>query len=92
MAQEPTATPVWLNAAPANEVVDLWQVSQVAVVAMWLVDFPLAVVPLWQVAQPVAMPVWFMVAAVNEVVFLWQESHDAVVGICDAGLPLAVLP
>ena len=32
--QVPGATPVWLNLAPVNVVVDLWQVSQEAVVGM----------------------------------------------------------
>jgi hypothetical protein len=53
---------------------------------------PLAIVPLWQLAQPVLMPVWFMVGAANDVVFLWQESQLNAVGICVAGLPFAVLP
>jgi hypothetical protein len=46
LEQVPATTPVWLNAAPANDVVDLWQVSHAAVVAMWVADLPLAVVPL----------------------------------------------
>jgi len=28
-----------------------WQLAQSAVVAIWLADFPVAVLPLWQVAQ-----------------------------------------
>jgi hypothetical protein len=42
-----------LTLVPAQAVVDLWQVSQVAVVTMWLADFGVAIVPLWQLAQPV---------------------------------------
>jgi hypothetical protein len=44
---------LWLTLVPAHVVVDLWQVSQVAVVAMWFPERTVAVVPpLWQVAQP----------------------------------------
>jgi hypothetical protein len=31
----------------------LWQLSQLAVVNMWLPVFPVAVVPLWQLEHPV---------------------------------------
>ena len=43
--------------APAKLVVLLWQLSQDAVVTMWVGDLPRAVVPLWQEAQPLVMPV-----------------------------------
>ena len=59
-----------MNVAPKNDVVDLWQVSQPAVVCTWLAGLPNAVVPLWQVAQPVVMPVWFMVVPAKLVVDL----------------------
>jgi hypothetical protein len=62
--------PVWLKVAPKNDVVDLWQVSQAAVVCTWFAGLPLAVVPLWQLAQPVVMPVWLKAAPKNEVVDL----------------------
>jgi hypothetical protein len=53
---------------------------------------PVAVEPLWQVAQvPGATPLWLKVAGSHAVV-LWQLSHDAVVGTCLADLPVAVLP
>ena len=70
LEQVPGATPVWLNAAPANDVVDLWQVSQPALVVICVAVLPLAVVPLWQVAQPVTIPVWFILAPVKVVVDL----------------------
>lgn len=59
VAQVPAATPVWLNAAPKNDVVFLWQVSQPAVVATCVGGFDtiLAYAPLWQFAQPVTIPV-----------------------------------
>jgi hypothetical protein len=41
----PGATPVWLKVAGVQAVV-LWHVSQAAVVGMWLVGLPVAVVPL----------------------------------------------
>ena len=70
VAHEPAATPVWLNTVPANDVVDLWQVSQAALVTMCVAGLPLALVPLWQVAQPDTMPVWFIAVPANEVVDL----------------------
>jgi hypothetical protein len=81
-----------LNVAPANEIVDLWQVSQVAVVCTWLLDLPLADVPLWQLAQPLETPVWLNVAPANEVVDLWQVSQVAVVSRWLLDLPLADVP
>jgi hypothetical protein len=83
---------VWLNAAPTNVVVDLWQVSQGCVVGMWLADLPRAVEPLWQVAQPLTIPVWLNAAPTNVVVDLWQVSQACVVGTWLADLPRAVEP
>ena len=43
-----------------------WQVSHAAEVEMWLPGLPLAVEPLWQVAQvPAATPLWFINAGVH---------------------------
>jgi hypothetical protein len=54
----PATTPVWLNVA-GSQAVMRWQVSHDAVVTTWFVVLPLALVPLWQVAQvPVTTPVW----------------------------------
>jgi hypothetical protein len=48
---------------------------------MCVVGLPVAVVPLWQVAQvPGATPVWLKVAGVQAVV-LWHVSQEAVVGM-----------
>ena len=59
---------------------------------MCVVGLPVAVVPLWQVAQvPGATPVWLNVAGVQALV-LWQVSHAWVVGMCVVGLPVAVVP
>jgi len=45
----------WLKIAPLKLVVELWQVSHCAVVAMWLVGLAKALIetydPLWQEAQ-----------------------------------------
>ena len=77
-------------AVPANDVVDLWQVSQAAVVGMWLVGLAKPAPPvLWQVAQPVVMPVWFIAAPpLKLVVDLWQVSQAAVVAMWVLGLVL----
>jgi hypothetical protein len=41
----------WLTLVPVQTVVDWWQLSQAAVVDTWLPDLPVAVEPLWQLAQ-----------------------------------------
>jgi hypothetical protein len=59
---------------------------------MCVVGLPVAVVPLWQVAQePGPTPAWLNMAGVQALV-LWQLSQAAVVAICVLGLPLAILP
>jgi len=46
-----------------------WQVSQDAVVEMWLEFLPFAMVPLWQVAHaPGATPLWLKVAGIQPLV------------------------
>ena len=70
----------------------LWQVSHACVVGIWIAGLPVAVLPLWQVAQvPGATPPWLKAAGFQATV-LWQVSQDAVVGMCAPGLPVAVLP
>ena len=44
---------LWSALAPVHVVLDLWQLSQLAVVARWLAVLPVATVPLWQLEQPV---------------------------------------
>ena len=56
--------------APRNDVVDLWQVSQPAVVWICVAGLPKAVEPLWQLEQPLTMPVWFIVVPAKLVVDL----------------------
>lgn len=64
----PGVTPVWLKVAGFQALVR-WQASQAWVVTMWLLVLPVAVVPLWQVAQvPGATPVWLKVAGFQPVV------------------------
>ena len=59
---------------------------------MCVAGLPVAVVPLWQVAQvPGATPAWVNVAGFHAEV-RWQLSQESVVGRCVAGLPVAVLP
>lgn len=70
----------------------LWQVSHGLLVTMCLADFPVAVVPLWQLAQFAMMPVWFIRAPANVAVLLWQVSHGLFVTRCLADFPVAVLP
>ena len=53
---------------------------------------PVAVVPLWQLAQPDVMPVWLNAAPAKLAVLLWQVSQAAVVATWVAGLPVAVAP
>ena len=49
-------SPVWFIRAGLNAVKFVWHVSHCAVVGMWVVVLPSAVVPLWQSAQrPVAV-------------------------------------
>jgi hypothetical protein len=56
-----------------------WQVSQDAVVTTWFAGLPLALVPLWHVAQvPGTTPVCENVAGIQAVV-RWQVSQEAVV-------------
>ncbi|MFH1819754.1 MAG: hypothetical protein ABIK08_08880 [Pseudomonadota bacterium] len=58
----PGATPLWLKLAGTQAAV-LWQLSQAAVVGICVVGLPLAMLPLWQVAQvPGAIPLWLKVA------------------------------
>jgi hypothetical protein len=89
--------PVWFIAAPPLKlVVLLWQVSQAAVVAMWVLGLlkgvtPANAAPLWQVEQPLVMPVWFMAVPEKLVVLLWQVSQAAVVGIWLLGLVTTAL-
>ena len=44
---------LWSALAPVQPAVDLWQLSQAAVVARCVADLPVAVVPVWQLEQPV---------------------------------------
>ena len=44
---------LWSALAPLQVLLDLWQLSQPAVVDRWLLFLPVATVPLWQLEQPV---------------------------------------
>jgi len=67
---------------------------QLAVVEMCVAGFPVAVCPLWQLAQLVATVkvLWLTLAPLQLVVDLWQLSQLAEVAIWLAFLPVAVAP
>ena len=85
------ATTVWFIFVPAKlvKLPTAWQLSQVAVVGMWLaglvlrLDTPVKLLPVsWQVAQPLLMPAWFIaVPGPKAVVDLWQVAQSAPVGM-----------
>jgi len=72
LAQVPAAIPAWPYVAGTGSqaLVEVWHESHAAVVVMCPVaGFPVADVPLWQVAQlPAAIPVWLKVAGFHAVV------------------------
>jgi hypothetical protein len=86
----------------ANEVVELWQVEQSAVVTWWpapcgLGTTPVKLLPVaparWQVAQPLVMPVCTIaVLGPKALVDLWQVSHGWVLGMWPAPWGTGVTP
>ena len=70
----------------------MWHVSHCALVGMWFVGRPSAVLPLWQLEQrPTAVASCRKVAVAQLVVDLWQVSHCAVVATCVVGLTCALI-
>ncbi len=66
---------MWSTRVVGFHVRVLWQASQVLVLLMWPAGLPVALVPLWQVAQvPGATPLWSKTALDHEVV-VWQSSQ-----------------
>jgi hypothetical protein len=67
---------VWFHLLGVQPVT-LWQVPHVAVVGIWLGALPVAVDPLWQVAQLVATVnvLWSTFAPAQLAVVLWQLSQ-----------------
>ena len=57
---------------------------------MWFAGFPVAVVPLWQVAQDCVNPLWLNLAGSHDCA-IWHEEQSVTVGIWLAGFNLAVL-
>jgi hypothetical protein len=57
----------------------VWQLVQLSEVLMWLLVFPVAEVPLWQLAQLVAdvIPLWSMPLAGNQPEVLWHVPQGA---------------
>ena len=86
---QPVVTPVWLNLAPVNVLVLLWQDSQGAAVATWLADLPLATLPSWQVAQPADVFGWTK----EKFAVPWHCSQPApLIGMCLVDMPFADVP
>jgi hypothetical protein len=59
---------------------------------MWLVPFPVAVVPLWHDAQVPLTWVWSTRVTGLHVATEWHLSHVLLVVMCVALLPVAVVP
>ena len=72
----------------------LWQVVQLAVVGTCLALLPVAVVPLWQLAQSVlaVKVLWSTLAPVHTLVDLWQVSQAALVTTWLLDLVEAMVP
>jgi hypothetical protein len=69
----------------------VWQASHVLLLAMCVAFFPVALVPLWQLAQFVVMPVWSNFAGFHAL-GLWQSSHVLLLAMCPVFLPVAIVP
>ena len=84
---QPPLMPLWfiVQAWKPPGVVLLWQLSQTALVGIWVAGLPITTVvptdaPVWQVSQPVVMPLWFIVQVVKPpgvVVLVWQEMQSS---------------
>ncbi len=86
-----------MKVAPAKVVKLLWQLTQSAVVAIWVDGFetgvtPVKDCPLWQVVHPDVMPVWFIAVPEKAAVLLWQVEQSAEVGMWFAGFETGVTP
>ncbi len=75
---------------PAKLVVDLWQVTQSAVVGMWPVPCGFGVTPVktipaplaaWHVVQPELIPTWLISPGLNVAVSAWQTVQVWFVGM-----------
>ena len=84
----------WSALAPDQPLLDLWQLSQLAVVGKCDADLPAAMLPLWQLVQVVAeLKVrWSALAPSHLLVELWQLSQPAVDDRWLLFLSLAILP
>ncbi|NJD31176.1 MAG: hypothetical protein FIB04_04755 [Gammaproteobacteria bacterium] len=58
---------------------------------MWVVLFPVARVPSWQVMQVAVTPSWLNLAGFQAFV-VWQLLHAPSVGMWFADLPVAAVP
>jgi hypothetical protein len=73
-------TGIWLwFQVDGFQVLVLWQLMQFTLVGRWVAFFPVAPLPLWQLAQLVAAvkPLWSIPVAGTQPVVLWQVPHVA---------------
>lgn len=68
-----------------------WHRSQEVLVGRWPAGFPVAVLPLWQVAQPVETLGWRK-STFDQLAALWHVAQSACTGMCEADLPCAIAP
>ena len=61
-------TSVWLTVLTGLQAAEVWQFSQTLLVERWVLDFPVAEVPLWQLAQVPDTLAWLNVAGVQPLV------------------------
>lgn len=83
-----TVALAWSFAGVHDEKPALWQLSQARLASeatagngVWFADLPVALTPLWQLAQlPGATPAWLKPEAGFQPLVRWQLSQLAVVG------------
>ena len=73
--------PAWLKVAGIQASVE-WQVPHSAVVGMWFVPLPVALVPLWQRAQVPETCAWSTRVAGFQALVAWQLSQLVSVVMC----------
>lgn len=81
VAHVPATTAAWSKPVAGSQAVVLWQLSQDAVVWMWLDVLPLVMALLWQFEQVPACTALWLKRPLVKVWVPWQVSHDCVVGM-----------
>ena len=69
----------------------LWQLSQELALGIWFPGLPVAVEPLWQVAQLPVTALWSK-RTLDQLLVMWQSSQVLLEGTWLPGLPMAVAP